>query len=113
MALEEYLRAEQLRNLQAEQLRNIKFQLEKEELIREYQRKERFYTTEEIADLLNVSTRVIRDIIKSNELIAVKIGREYRIRESDLEKFFKEHSTSSQSVIFEDENPEENLPDDE
>jgi excisionase family DNA binding protein len=103
MALEEFLHDEQMRNL--------KFQLEKEELIREYQRKEKFYTTEEIADLLNVSTRVIRDIIKSNELIAIKIGREYRIRESDLEKFFKEHSTNSQSVIFEDENPEENLSD--
>jgi excisionase family DNA binding protein len=38
---------------------------------------------------LNVSDKVVRTLIKNNELPAAKIGGEYRIAKSDLSTYFR------------------------
>ncbi len=51
---------------------------------------ERFYRIDEIAELLNVSDGAVRKWLKAGELKGIKLGRIWRIRESDLDKFLKE-----------------------
>jgi len=50
---------------------------------------ERFYSLEEVAQRLGVSERTVRRWIKSGELPAYKPGREYRIRDGELEEFLQ------------------------
>jgi excisionase family DNA binding protein len=45
------------------------------------------YTTQEVADLLRVSPRTVQTWIKAGELVAVRYGRQLRIRHTDLAAF--------------------------
>jgi len=47
----------------------------------------RFYTTCEVAELLDVSTRSVRRFIETGELIAHWFGRSVRIADEDLRAF--------------------------
>jgi excisionase family DNA binding protein len=51
----------------------------------------KFYTIDDIADLLGVSTRTVRRAIERGELIAHKLGRAVRIAEADLKAFIAQH----------------------
>lgn len=48
---------------------------------------ERMLSLERVSDLTSYSVSRIRQFIASGELVAVRWGREYRIRESDLRAF--------------------------
>ena len=52
-----------------------------------------FYTTEEVADLLKISAKTVREMIKSKRLEAVRVGKEYRITEDQIRKYIKENRT--------------------
>ena len=54
---------------------------------------ETFYTTEEVADILKIEKEVIRDYIRKGELFAIKIGKAYRITDSDLQEFLHRRYT--------------------
>jgi excisionase family DNA binding protein len=45
---------------------------------------ERAYTTDEVAQHLNVSRRSVQQWIKAGKLAAMRFGREYRIEAKDL-----------------------------
>jgi len=47
----------------------------------------RSYTVEEIAGILKVTERTLYNYIKSGVLKAVKIGKYWRIKHTDLENF--------------------------
>ena len=47
----------------------------------------RFYTVEQVANLLSVSQRSVRRWIAAGELLAHKFGRQVRISEIDLRAF--------------------------
>jgi len=49
----------------------------------------RFLSTQEIADILNVSPRYVTLLIKRGELKGYKVGREWRIEEEELEEFLR------------------------
>ena len=51
---------------------------------------EKLLTLKEIAKILRVSERTIMRYLKSGKLKACKLGQ-WRIKESDLEKFLKEN----------------------
>jgi excisionase family DNA binding protein len=51
----------------------------------------KFYCSDEVAELLGVSTRTVRREIGRKELIAHKIGRAVRIAEPDLKAFIARH----------------------
>lgn len=46
-----------------------------------------FLTLRETADMLQLSTRTLQRLLKDKKLPAVKIGSQWRVRESDLTKF--------------------------
>jgi excisionase family DNA binding protein len=51
----------------------------------------KFHTLNEVADLLEVSTRTVRRAIDRNELVAHYFGSAVRISESDLKAFVDQH----------------------
>ena len=57
------------------------------------QQEERMYTVEEVANRLRVKPRTVRGWIASGELIALDVGREYRISQSDLNTFIEKRKT--------------------
>ena len=44
-------------------------------------------TAAEVAEQLRVSTMTVYRLIRSGELAAVRVGRNYRVRERDLEDY--------------------------
>jgi excisionase family DNA binding protein len=53
---------------------------------------EKLLTTQEVADYLGLTQRTIYTYIQSGSLRAIKIGREWRIKESELEAFINRGS---------------------
>jgi len=49
----------------------------------------RFLTLKQTAELLQLSTRTLLRMVKSNELPAFKVGGQWRVRESELTKWIQ------------------------
>ena len=47
---------------------------------------EKIYTTDQVAKILQVSVITIRRYIKAKKLKATKIGKDYRIKESNIKE---------------------------
>jgi excisionase family DNA binding protein len=54
---------------------------------------DKFYTVQEIADLLQLHWQSVLTYIKKGELTALKLGKGYRISQKSLDKFVSERST--------------------
>lgn len=50
---------------------------------------EKLLTPEEAADKLAVSVKTLKDWLRAGKLKGVKVGRLWRVRESDLEQFIQ------------------------
>ena len=50
---------------------------------------EKFYTIEQVAEMLQVVYLTVYRWIQDGKLKAVKAGKQYRIRQSDLDKFLE------------------------
>ena len=50
---------------------------------------EQIYTVSEIAKRLKVREKTVRNWIHSGDLVAIYLGKEYRIRESSLQDFIR------------------------
>ncbi len=48
---------------------------------------ESFYSVEQVAELLGLHVRTIRNYVRDGRLHAVRIGKQYRIAHADLEAF--------------------------
>ena len=59
------------------------------------QARARFLTVAEVADLLRVSTMTVYRLIKGGELLAVRVGKSYRVREDDLDTFIANQYTQA------------------
>lgn len=53
-----------------------------------------FYSTDEVAEMFNVSPKAVRDWIKSGKLSAYKIGKNYKISQENLDIFLKKSQIS-------------------
>jgi excisionase family DNA binding protein len=53
----------------------------------------KFYTTEEVAEMLKLNVRTVRAMINQKRLRAVKIGNEYRVTEDHLRQFIEDYQT--------------------
>lgn len=53
----------------------------------------KMYTCTDVAERYGVKTITVWDWIRKKKLSAMKIGKEYRIKESDIEKFESERCT--------------------
>lgn len=54
---------------------------------------EKFFTTEQVANILQVHPFTILKYIKEGKLKGIKLGRVYRIKESDIKKFLEDRMT--------------------
>lgn len=50
---------------------------------------EKFYTIEQVAEMLQVVYLTVYRWIQDGKLKSVKAGKQYRIRQSDLDKFLE------------------------
>ena len=50
---------------------------------------QRAFSLKEVADILNVHSETVRRLIKAGKLKAAKIGKDYRIAKSELERYFQ------------------------
>ena len=48
---------------------------------------DRILTVQEVADLLRVSTMTVYRLIKAREIHAMRVGRSYRLRETEVESY--------------------------
>jgi len=51
-------------------------------------------TTQEVAELLGVSTRTVQRYVHAHELAAIRVGRERRFRASDVISFLEGRPTT-------------------
>lgn len=55
----------------------------------------KFYTCNEVAELYRVKTLTVWDWIRKKKLGAIKIGREYRVSQNQLDEFNESRKTIS------------------
>jgi excisionase family DNA binding protein len=55
----------------------------------------RFLTVGEVAADLRVSTMTVYRLINAGQLAAVRIGRSFRVREEDLDRYLAERHTKA------------------
>lgn len=65
---------------------------------------EKFFTTEQVANILQVHPFTILKFIKEGKLKGIKLGRVYRIMESDIENFLEERMTRNDKKPGPDKN---------
>ncbi len=53
---------------------------------------DRLLTVGEVAGTMRVSNMTVYRLIKSGQLAAVRVGKNYRIRESDVDEYLSERS---------------------
>ena len=55
----------------------------------------KFVTVAEVAGQLRVSNMTVYRLIQSGQLAAVRVGRSYRIRESDMDRYLADQYTQA------------------
>jgi excisionase family DNA binding protein len=60
---------------------------------------EAFLTTEEVLSYLKITPRTIYRLIRSGELPAVRIGRQWRFRRGDLDRWLERQRAFSASSL--------------
>ena len=55
----------------------------------------RFLTVGEVAQMLRVSSMTVYRLINSGELPAVRIGKSFRLREEDVDKYLADRYTEA------------------
>lgn len=66
--------------------------------------KGKFLRTDSVAEILDIEPEVIRDLIRRGELYAIKIGKSYRVTESDLQEFlYKRYTRKNKEEPAEEE----------
>jgi len=53
---------------------------------------EKIYTVEEVAEMLHFRPNTVRNWLATAKLRGIKVGWQWRIRESDLQEFLKENT---------------------
>ncbi len=55
----------------------------------------RFMTVAEVATLMRVSTMTVYRLIKAGDIPAVRVGKSYRLREDDVDRFLSSRYTQA------------------
>ena len=59
------------------------------------QQRARFLTVAEVAEMMRVSTMTVYRLIKSGDLHAVRIGKSFRLLETDVDAFLAKQYTEA------------------
>lgn len=57
--------------------------------------RERFATVAEVASLLRVSNMTVYRLVQAGQMPAVRVGRSYRIKEVDVDRYLARHYTEA------------------
>ncbi|MGO9558112.1 MAG: helix-turn-helix domain-containing protein [Acidimicrobiales bacterium] len=57
--------------------------------------KAKFYTVAEVAQALRVSNMTVYRLVNSGQLPAVRVGKSYRLREEDVNRYLSERFTEA------------------
>ncbi|MGH2706204.1 MAG: helix-turn-helix domain-containing protein [Actinomycetota bacterium] len=57
---------------------------------------DRLLTVREVAAMMRVSNMTVYRLIKSGQLPALRVGKNYRIRESDIDRYLSDRSVQAQ-----------------
>ncbi len=57
--------------------------------------KAKFYTVAEVAHVLRVSNMTVYRLVNSGQLPAVRVGKSYRLREEDVNRYLSERFTDT------------------
>lgn len=57
--------------------------------------KARFLTVQEVADMLRVSSMTVYRLIKAGDLQAVRVGRSFRVRDTDVDGYLASRFTQA------------------
>ena len=57
--------------------------------------KGRFLTVAEVASMLRVSNMTVYRLISAGDLAAVRVGKSYRLREDDVDKYLADRYTEA------------------
>jgi DNA binding domain, excisionase family len=57
--------------------------------VKDMEQVERMYSVNEVAEILHVSFRTIYRLMKVGKIQAVRVGRQWRIPKSEIEKYLK------------------------
>ena len=57
--------------------------------------RERFATVAEVASLLRVSNMTVYRLVQAGQLPAVRVGRSYRIKEGDVDRYLARQYTQA------------------
>lgn len=52
---------------------------------------DKYYSPTELAEILNLDPRTVRNLIKNGDIKAVKVGSQWRIGKNDFEAFIEEN----------------------
>ena len=64
-------------------------------MVRRVPKYENFVTVAEVADRLRVSNMTVYRLIQAGQLAAVRVGRSYRIRDVDLDRYLSDQYTQA------------------
>lgn len=56
-------------------------------------------TVAEVAETLRVSTMTVYRLVRSGEIAAVRVGRNYRIRRGDLDAYLQQQVVSPEELV--------------
>ena len=56
-------------------------------------------TVDEVAGTMRVSNMTVYRLIKSGQLAAIRVGKNYRIRESDVDSYLSERSVRIEEEV--------------
>jgi excisionase family DNA binding protein len=59
---------------------------------------DRLLTVAEVADTMRVSNMTVYRLIKSGELPALRVGKNYRLRESDVDNYLSKRSVNQEGA---------------
>jgi excisionase family DNA binding protein len=59
---------------------------------------DRLMTVAEVADTMRVSNMTVYRLIKSGELPALRVGKNYRLRESDVDSYLSKRSVNQEGA---------------
>lgn len=60
---------------------------------------EKLYSASEVSKILKLNLQTVQRFIREERIKAVKVGREYRIKEPDLEDFLNKKELSTDKTL--------------
>lgn len=62
-----------------------------EKIVKDFRKYKKFWNLKDVAEFLELSPRTVWNMIKTGELEAIKVGKEWRVHYTTIIKYLKSH----------------------